>query len=1081
MLEISLSLAAQQIVPGTWSYRTGPNGEPNPPEQGPSHFENMTYFDSSPYKEFSFHSGSGNPTAETFLLNFRLLEPVDYDPSSDKEYPIIIMFHGLGEAGIRGTNGYPPYEKTDWQYWNNDHNIYNGGKQHLAARNNPEPDAHRAFNGFVMAPQANYYWDDKDRHSAIELIDLLLTKYKIDPNRIYLHGYSNGGDAVWKIAEERPDLVTAMIVISWVYSGVDPSRILHIPVWQFQGELDNIITAESAKYIQNKLKDAGATPLYTEYANAGHGIWDKAYAEDDFFYFLKSKNKTDIHPYFGKTTVCLGDEVNIRLGISPGFKAYQWKFISDGKETVLPAGTDNNELVATQTGDYFVRFSRVANPASGDWTDWSKPLTISVQQSDASPAIQALSSTALPALDGKTTVALRVPSGSADYQWYKNDNLLTGPQYASNQITVGQQGSYTVSVTESNECPALKSPPVVVTVNAPDTEVAAPAALKASAISENEIDLSWTDKASNEKTYEIYRSKGSNSAYTFLDRVPANTTTFSDMTLQANNRYYYVIRAINDQGPSKRSNEASAITPSDKVPPTIPGFLSHEMITPQKTRLIWGSSTDNQGEVSYDIYVNGTKRFSTSDTTFVWSGLSKDGIYTVYVVARDGAGNVSSPGNQLTVKAVFEGLFYRYYYGGLWDKVADYASWGVESTGYVDNFTIDRISDGGIRPDVQGNYFAFDFEGYLFIKNAGNYEFRLRAAAGSILSIDGNNVANNDGNHADKTVNGSLFLSKGAHFIKVRYYDRVQDEILTVSYKGADTNGEMIEIPDEALTSSNKIFADPPVSPDSLRATSIDQHQVRLQWIDRSGDESGFEILRGKAADGPFKKIITTGTNSETWSDRDLKSHTTYFYRVRAVNANGESDPVAALVTTHMELDRFDARCYGGRVSLSWKTLTPSMEDMIIERSLNDSSFVVIGRYSYDSTGIDSIAWRDNVSPAGIKTYRLRQKNDQGYYGVSETHSVECEMNDQKFSVELYPVPVNNGVLYVAVHSGVTADPVVVRIIDNTGRVYLNKTVEGSQLLSPLQIDVTGFPDHSFFILQVMQGQYQAARRFIIY
>ena len=83
--------------------------------------------------------------------------------------------------------------------------------------------------------------------------------------------------------------------------------------------------------------------------------------------------------------------------------------------------------------------------------------------------------------------------------------------------------------------------------------------------SETSIILTWTDNSSNEDTFIIQRKLGEGGVYADIVTVPAtlpaNTTTYTDTGLTANNYYYYRVRAYNaGNGDSYYSNEARALT-----------------------------------------------------------------------------------------------------------------------------------------------------------------------------------------------------------------------------------------------------------------------------------------------------------------------------------------------------------------------------------------------------------------------------------------------------------------------------------------------------------------------------------------
>jgi hypothetical protein len=88
---------------------------------------------------------------------------------------------------------------------------------------------------------------------------------------------------------------------------------------------------------------------------------------------------------------------------------------------------------------------------------------------------------------------------------------------------------------------------------------AAPSSLVATAVSANQINLSWTDNANNEAGFEIERSLD-RVTFSLIGTPGANIISFADTGLQANRRYYYRVRAFNGTGSSAYSNIDGART-----------------------------------------------------------------------------------------------------------------------------------------------------------------------------------------------------------------------------------------------------------------------------------------------------------------------------------------------------------------------------------------------------------------------------------------------------------------------------------------------------------------------------------------
>lgn len=94
----------------------------------------------------------------------------------------------------------------------------------------------------------------------------------------------------------------------------------------------------------------------------------------------------------------------------------------------------------------------------------------------------------------------------------------------------------------------------------PDPPDAPPSNLTAQAVSTTQINIAWTDNATNEANYVVERKKGTGS-YAVVATLSADTTAFNNTGLSKNTTYTYRVKATNGGGDSAYSNEASAKTP----------------------------------------------------------------------------------------------------------------------------------------------------------------------------------------------------------------------------------------------------------------------------------------------------------------------------------------------------------------------------------------------------------------------------------------------------------------------------------------------------------------------------------------
>lgn len=356
----------------------------------------MTGFDSSPYKQGHLRRKTG--TADKFVMNYRLLFPNNYSTTYTEGYPMIVLVHGAGErANCLYNNCYhggwayepnansPPAPTTaTHKLLNNDHSLNIGGKQHLDARNlagtrlpNDPTMPSRAFQGFVLVAQMFNEWEPLQVQDLIRIVRLHCDKYKIDPNRIYIHGLSIGGYGVYEALKRAPWLFAAALPMSaindaGIFQHNQQAKVVHVPIWTFQGGQDTKPTPATTNTIVNNFRNAGAIVKYTTYADLGHNVWNRAYGEADFFKWMLSKNKADIHAYKDIKVIVKSTSQYPRLMLGEGFLAYQWE-----RNGAIISGATSNTYTATTPGTYRARFSRLSSaPTTSQWNKWSAAVTI---------------------------------------------------------------------------------------------------------------------------------------------------------------------------------------------------------------------------------------------------------------------------------------------------------------------------------------------------------------------------------------------------------------------------------------------------------------------------------------------------------------------------------------------------------------------------------------------------------------------------------------------------------------------------------------------------------------------------------
>ncbi|MFF3919697.1 PQQ-dependent sugar dehydrogenase [Streptomyces sp. NPDC001852] len=167
-------------------------------------------------------------------------------------------------------------------------------------------------------------------------------------------------------------------------------------------------------------------------------------------------------------------------------------------------------------------------------------------------------------------------------------------------------------------------------------------------IGEDRLTLSWgasTDDV-GVAAYDLYEHGNK------IGEAPGDTTSKTLTGLAPNTTYDLTVIARDGAGnasPASPVVDCTTRPSSDTTPPTVPGTLHTADITSNTVDLTWGASTDDRGVTAYDVRSDTTVyQTVTSGTSTTLTGLACDSPYSLNVVARDAAGNVSAPSNTVT-------------------------------------------------------------------------------------------------------------------------------------------------------------------------------------------------------------------------------------------------------------------------------------------------------------------------------------------------------------------------------------------------------------------------------------------------
>lgn len=170
-----------------------------------------------------------------------------------------------------------------------------------------------------------------------------------------------------------------------------------------------------------------------------------------------------------------------------------------------------------------------------------------------------------------------------------------------------------------------------------------------SAIGEDRLTLSWGASTDNVgvTAYDLYEHGNK------LGEAAGDATSKTLTGLSPNTVYDLTVIARDAAGNTSQASPVADCTTapsSDTTAPTAPGTLSASAVTADSAGLTWGASTDDKGVTGYDVRSGDTVYKTVTGTSTKLTGLACDSPYTLNVVARDAAGNVSPPGNTVTFR-----------------------------------------------------------------------------------------------------------------------------------------------------------------------------------------------------------------------------------------------------------------------------------------------------------------------------------------------------------------------------------------------------------------------------------------------
>ncbi len=457
-------------------------------------------------------------------------------------------------------------------------------------------------------------------------------------------------------------------------------------------------------------------------------------------------------------------------------------------------------------------------------------------------------------------------------------------------------------------------------LNIPVSPPNSPSSLNATAVSQNQINLSWQDNSSNEDGFKIERKTWSGGTWSEITTTGANITTYSDNSLSSGTTYYYRVRAYNTGGNSGYSNEANATTFSAPAAPT---GLSASSVSTSQINLNWTDNSSNEDGFKIERKTGSGGSWSeiatvgTNTTSYQNTGLPSGTNFYYRVYAYNGIGN-SGYSNEAN-------------------------TWTGSYPQAPSNLTTTAVSTSQINLSWQDN--AYDESGFKIERKTGS------GGTYSEIATVGANTTNYQ----------NTGLQSGTN-----YYYRVR------AYNYWGDSGYSNESNTSTIADVN--------SPTGLNANGVSTSQIDLSWQDNSWNEDGFRIERKTWSGGSWAQVNTVSSNVTTYHDTGLLSSTTYYYRILAYNSatqSGYSNEAnattrgAPAAPTNLNATVVSP----SQIDLSWQDNAINEDGFKIERKTGAGGvWTEIGIVSANITTYQNT----NLSPGTLYYYQVRAYNTWG-------------------------------------------------------------------------------------------------------
>ena len=778
----------------------------------------------------------------------------------------------------------------------------------------------------------------------------------------------------------------------------------------------NIVRMEDEKYYcLDATWDAGLKPENYEYFLKGLTSFSRDHqAETDKLntpYWTQYESRTSAADYKASSTQLPAPTVT-GGNDSQGRPTLKWNAVSGAaKYEVYRARSKDGTYTkySTTTGTSYTNTSYIENgntyyykvralDANGTAGAWSSIVSVTYKQTLPAPTVTGGNDS-----QGRPTLKWKAVSGAAKYEVYRarskdgdyiKYSTVTGTSYTNTSyIENGNTYYYKVRALDANGTAGAWSSVVSVTYK---QTLPAPTVTGGND-SQGRPTLKW-NAVSGAAKYEVYRARSKDGDYIKYSTVTGTSYTNTSY-IESGNTYYYKVRALKSDGTAGAWSSVVSVTYKQTLSaPAVTGGNDAQ----GRPTLTWNAVT---GAAKYEVYrarsLNGDyiKYSTVTGTSYTNTSYIENGntyYYKVRALKSDGTAGAWSSIVSVTYKQTLPAPTVT---GGndaqgrptlTWKAVSGAAKYEVYRARSKDG-TYTKYSTTTGTAYTNSSYLTSGATYYYKVRaldangNAGPYSAvvsvtcRLKLTA---PTVTGGNDAQGRPTLKWNAVSGAakyeVYRARSMNGDYVKYSTVTGTSYTNTSYLA---NGTTYYYKVRALGSDGSYgpYSTPvsvtykaPFGAPLVTGSKDSQGRPALKW-DKVTDAAKYEVYRARSKDGTYSLMSTQSATGYT-NTSYLANGTTYYYKVRALKANGTASAYSSVVTitygtvpTPAAPAMRSAKADSAGITVSWDTAANAVTYNVYRTADAGSSWTQV------ASSVKGTSYKDTTVKKGVKYgYKVR-------------------------------------------------------------------------------------------------------------